>query len=276
MELALESRPLAGAVTSRAAAGTGAVQTKTCVTGKVRLGEARLLLSGMQDRDVLIIDEVHQLVQGGRVQAEWLLHYLQDGVLLGPLGPEEMPKVTIIACSTEAAKLPETILSRFVNRPDLVEYTAAEAAEIAAGMAVRTIVPPLPQPTSGNCLAIAEAASRSPRLIRAVLITLRDIALTTGGGNWTGTEYDLTQTLDWMGLTPDGLDRLCQRYLAAMFRGFRGEPVGLSALMEQLQEPGGLAHTERLLASKGYITFTKPGRVLTQPGLARARALDRP
>ena len=74
----------------------------------------------------------------------------------------------------------------------------------------------------------------------------------------------------------DGLDRLCQRYLQAMFRDFRGEPVGLSAMMERLQEPGGLAQTERLLTDKGLIVPTKSGRMLTPSGLRRARELEQP
>jgi len=197
-------------------------------------------------------------------------------VLLGPLGPEEMPKVTIIGCTTDKGRLPRTILERFLINPVLVPYTQEEAAAIAAGMAARIFTPPLPQPSQANFLAIGEASSRSPRLMRAILVTLRDIALTTEAKNWTGTEYELAETFEWMCLTPDGLDKLCQRYLHAMLRDFRGEPAGLKALTERLQEPGGLQHTERMLVDKGLIATTRSGRQLTQAGLRRARELERP
>lgn len=249
----------------------------TVVSGKVRMGEARLILSDMQDGDVLIIDEIHQLLQGGKVQAEWLLNYLQDGVLLGPLGPEEMPKVTIIGCTTEGGKLQQTITDRFVIKPDIVEYAQAEAALIAEGMARRLFGPPgpLPLPSKANFVEIGEASSRSPRVMKAILITLRDIALTTEASNWLGTEYSLTEAFEWMGLTSDGLDKTCQRYLHALLRDFRGEPAGLTAMTERLQEPGGLAQTERVLLDKGLMVMTKSGRMLTQPGLRRARELER-
>lgn len=272
--LIADGRPGCGKTTLALLAAAERGSYVQVASGKIRLGEARMLLSDMADGDVLIIDEIHQLVHGGKVNGEWLLNYLQDGVLLGPLGPEEMPKVTIIGCSTDAGKLPLTIQERFPTKPSLVAYTAQEAALIAAGMAERIFAPPLPLPPLGNCQTVAEAASRSPRLIKALLITLRDVALTTDAANWTGEEYSLDDALELMGLTLDGLDRTCQRYLHALLRDFRGEPAGLTALMERLQEPGGLQQTERLLIDKGLIVQTKAGRMLTQPGLRRARELE--
>ncbi len=53
------------------------------VTGPVPATRAYGLLAKLDDRDVLFIDEAHKLVEGGKKHAEWLLHYLQDGILLG-------------------------------------------------------------------------------------------------------------------------------------------------------------------------------------------------
>ena len=74
----------------------------------------RKLMTTLNDGDVIFHDEIHQAANGGRTRAEWLLHYLQDGVLLGPLGPMKVPAVTIIGTTTEVGRLQPTIVSRFM------------------------------------------------------------------------------------------------------------------------------------------------------------------
>lgn len=256
------------------AAGEMGAEVKV-VSGKIVGAQARMLLAGMADGDCLIIDEMHQLVSGGKTNAEWLLHYLQDGVLIGPLGPETQPKVTVIGCTTDIGKLPMTVVSRFPVVPDLVDYTDAEAALIAGVQAKRAFLAPAPLPCTKNLAAIARAASNSPRLMRALLETLRDITLVSGGSTWNeeAQTYDLTQVLDWHGLTEDGLTALAQRYLVVLAEEFMGEPAGVAMMKERLQEPGGVESTERLLLDKGYIALTKRGRILTQHGMKRARKL---
>lgn len=246
--------------------------TMHVATGSLGLGDARLIFANLDDGDVLFIDEIHQLVQGGKAKAEWLLHYLQDGVLVGPLGPEEQPAVTIIGATTDAGRLPETILDRFPVRPMLSGYTLEEAAKIAQGMAKR-IFTDLPVPSAANCREVALAASFNPRVIRSILSTVRDIALVHNARNLTGRDYDLTEALRWLGLTPDGLNDTMRRYLVVLLSDFNGEGAGQTALQDRLQEPGGLGYTERLLMDKGLIAKSKAGRVLTQEGIRRAKEL---
>lgn len=242
------------------------------ISGKVGLPEARVVISGMKDRDVLIIDEIHRLVQGGRMNAEWLLHLLQDGVLLGPIGPEEMPKVTIIGCTTDPGRLPPTIIGRFPLRPAIEPYTDDQAAAIASAMSATTLGEvDLPLPTWENCKEIAIAGNNNPRAIKAIITNLRDLALIEGGHTDEG--YDLTEALAWLGLTHDGLDRVAQRYLIALLVDFRGQPVGERSIIDRLAEPGGVSYSESVLMEKHLITKTKQGRMLTQDGIARAREL---
>jgi Holliday junction DNA helicase RuvB len=98
--------------------------TKITVTsGPITLEHALILLSGMKDGEILFIDEAHKLVDAGKKDAEWLLHYLQDGMLVGAYSYENVPKVTIIAATTEVGRLPATVVGRFPIRPQLVEYS---------------------------------------------------------------------------------------------------------------------------------------------------------
>lgn len=133
---------------------------------------------------------------------------------------------------------------------------------------------PLPAPSDTNCAQIARASSNSPRVMRKLWVTCRDIAMTSRGDNWDGSDYDLTDVLGWHGLSPDGLTKGCRDYMQVLMRDFAGG-AGLRALQDRLQEPGGLGHTERLLQEKGYLALTKAGRVLTQPGLRRTKQLNR-
>ncbi len=246
------------------------------ISGKVNIHAARMAFAGMKDGDVLIYDEIHKAVDGGKAAAEWLLHYMQDGVLLTPLGPEKQPKVTIIGATTDAGRLPETLLTRFKLQPVLVAYTEDEAARIAQGMARRILGEEnLPLPSLDNCLHVARAASASPRVMQAIWESVRDIALVNDLANYSGQRYDLSKSLQWLGLTQDGLTETAVRYLLVLLFDFAGQPAGMAAMQDRLQEPGGLAHTERLLMDKGLLAKGVQGRTLTSDGIRRAQELAR-
>lgn len=242
------------------------------VSGKVTVNDARIAVSTMEPGSILFYDEIHQAVQGGKANAEWLLHLLQDGCLPGPRGMEVMPKITVIGATTDVGKLPQTIIGRFQLRPRIRSYTENESVKIAIGMGAETMGREcLPEPLSGSCKAVASAASGSPRLMRSIWTVVRDIAL-VHQDNHDGRDYDITGALEQFGLTCDGLDDVAQRYLIALRLDFGGQ-AGKNAIQDALQEPGGLGETERLLVEKGLITFAKAGRVLTIDGIMRAGKL---
>lgn len=243
-------------------------------SGKMNMHDARMTFIDMSDGDVLVYDEIHQLVDGGKAGAEWLLHYLQDGKLVGPLGPETQPKVTIIGCTTDAGRLPETIISRFRLTPSLVRYSSEEAAKIAQGMGKRILGEHgLPMLSPQNCIQVAAAASHAPRVMIAILESVRDIAMVHEGENFSGRQYDLTKTLLWLGLTEDGLTSTAVRYMLVLLVDFGGQPAGAAAMQDRLQEPGGLGYVERLLMDKGYLAKGPGGRTLTTSGIRRAQLL---
>lgn len=245
------------------------------VSGKMSANEARITLSAMRDGDVLFIDEVHQLVKGGKSNAEWLLHLLQDGVLMGPRGPEPQPKVTVIGATTDAGRLPETVLSRFPIKPVLEPYTLDEAAMIAAGMARTMLSREAPWPSHEDFEAIATAANHNPRIMSSIIQNMRDLVTVDPEAAHDGLNYDLTEPLKWLGLTMDGLDDTAQRYLVTLMQDFEGQAGGRS-MQDRLQEPGGVDAVERVLMGKGYIVKTRQGRTLTADGITRAQELAEP
>jgi hypothetical protein len=102
------------------------------LSGAVSEADARATITCMAEGDVLILEEIHRMVAGGKANAEWLLHFLLNGAFVGPLGVEEMAKITVVATTTEAGKLPPTILGRFPIKPPLTVYSAKEATNIVA------------------------------------------------------------------------------------------------------------------------------------------------
>lgn len=244
------------------------------VSGQINVFDARLMLSEMVDGDVIIIDEFHRMVQGGKGKAEWLLHFLENGSLVTAAGIEPQPAVTIIAVTTDVGRLPETVLDRFECVPDLQGYTEDQATQIARLMALRRFKN-MPAPSEENCRHVARAASYNPRIIRRILDKVYEIATVTKSANFDGDDYDLTKPMTWLGLTEDGLTTVCQRYLVSLLEDFHGRPAGAAAMADRLQESGGLHYTERLLMDKGYISKSDKGRMLTAIGLRRAKELVR-
>lgn len=244
----------------------------TVASGQMKINEARIVLSQMQDQDVLFLDEIHQLVARGKTNAEWLLHLLQDGVIMGPRGPEEQPDITVIGATTDAARLPDTIVSRFTLRPVLESYSDEEAALIGIKMATR-MFGDVPFPEVEDFREAAMAGHNNPRMIGSILTNLRDLAtvnLEAVYDDATG-RYDLSEALDWLGLTEDGLTEVAQRYLVTLLNEFQGQ-AGEKTLADRLQEAN-LNSVERLLMKRNYIVKTRQGRVLSRDGIRRAQEL---
>lgn len=148
----------------------------------------------------------------------------------------------------------------------------ASRSIVAQTMAARMFTADnLPVPCAANCREIAAASSFNPRVMRQILSNLRDISLVKVKP--TGTDYDLSLALTWLGLSGDGLTDMCRHYLVVLLSDFGGDGAGAAAMQDRLQEPGGLAYTETLLMQKGLIGKSNSGRVLTAQGIRRARQI---
>jgi Holliday junction DNA helicase RuvB len=239
------------------------------ISGQVDATKARLILAEMADGDVLIYDEAHQVMDGGRKNAEWLLNFLQDAMVPGPMGMEKMPRVTMILCTTDPGKLLDTIIGRCQIQPVMEDYTDEEAALVAIATSKKVLVTEgLPALRKADAIAVAKAAANNPRAMRRLLSTLRDLVL-TGESEVKNGRYDIAALLEYQGVTEDGLDRKAQKYLLVLKHEFMGK-AGAKSIEDRLQAPGGLASTERLLMDKGLIVKTGTGRELTTLGSYRA------
>lgn len=234
------------------------------VSGPITLDEAANLLSGCREGDILFWDEFHLAVVGNRSRADWLLPFLTDGVLLDQNGARRMPDITVIGATTDAGKLPQTILSRFPIRPRLEYYTDEEGTLIAVKLAVRigTTI------TAEVAEKIARAASNNPRDMRTILIALRDLSYVYEGHD----DLLLSKALSFAGVTPDGLTREACDILRFLYVS-KNHTASMDTIQSVLGEPGPLRHHEQALMQRGYLVITGRGRALTDDGIERAKEL---
>ncbi len=241
-------------------------------TEPVKPAQVPFMLMDVKDGDVLFLDEAHRLVAGGKNNAEWLLALMENGIISSPLGVEQAPKITIIAASTDAARLPKTIRDRFELQATLTGYTDEEGTQLAVQLAGKILAPDdLPIPDAPTAAAVARAGNNVPRLIRRILCAVRDLAL-TGEIEPQGGTYPLAPAFEFAEVTADGLTQQALEYLRVLMVDFKGNPAGQKVLADRLGEVGtGLKEIEDLLLGKELIALTKTGRMLTTDGMRRAR-----
>lgn len=238
------------------------------LSGTITADDAMDAMADLDDGDLVVLEEVHRMVDGGKKKAEWLLHLLADGQIIDGRGVHPMPAVTVVATTTDAGRLPETILSRFPIRAQLDPYTEAEARQILA-CELSKWPPGVPQPSVETLIAIVKAGNRNPRNMKALLGSVLDAAVVKAAG---GEEVPFERVLEWAGLTEDGLDKLAQRMIVVLASEFGGT-AGERPLVARLREPGGIRYAEQVLQEKDLLTLTPSGRCLTKDGWERAREL---
>ena len=234
---------------------------------KDTLNEAAM---GLSDRGILFLDEIHRLVEYGKGPAENLLHMLEERRLYLDDGVVHLNDITVIGATTDADKLPETVIDRFVNKPFFQPYSIIELCEVTGrfqGLLDVTI------PIEVT-LAIARACRGTPRVARELVMAARDLSFTLGRAP---TPEEL---LDFKETDPDGMTRQHKAYITTLYEYFErvtadGEVVyvaGEYAMRSILRETrDGLYRLERFLMERGYLDRTPSGRRLSPAGIQAAR-----
>jgi len=237
-------------------AGVGFVQT----TGPLSMLDARDLMLGMSDRDVLFIDEIHLLVAGNKNRADWILPFLTEGKLYTDRGAEDMPDITVVGATTDVGKLPATLISRFMVQPAIVPYASDEAGQIAANLAGRMDIK-LPRSATAP---IAQAADHNPRVMRMILTAVRDL-----GYAYPDTHPNLEKAFEWSGVSRDGLSQVARDVLVLLLSS-KDYTASIDSVRAHLSEPGPIKHHEQMLLQRQLVTITGRGRKLTDLGVTRA------
>ena len=227
-----------------------------------RAGDLAAILTKLEERDVLFIDEVHRL---SRVVEEILYPAMEDfqiDIVVGK-GPAAssirltLPRFTLIGATTRTGMITGPLRDRFGLVARLEFYEVDELRQIivrAAGILGVQI----------DDKAASEIASRSrgtPRIANRLLRRVRDFAQVRADGNITQKVTD--EALRTFGVDPLGLDKVDRAVLRAVCERFGGGPVGLSTLAIAVSEQPETVEDvyEPFLIQQGLLARTPRGRV---------------
>jgi Holliday junction DNA helicase RuvB len=244
------------------AAELGSEIIMTTAPALERTGDLAAILTGLSDRDVLFIDEIHRL----RAPVEETLYsamedYAIDIVLGQGAGAKTvrltLPHFTLIGATTRTGMLSGPFFARFgiVNRIDYYDYAALE--KIVARNAVL-----LGLALAGDGAAeLARRVRGTPRICNNLLRRLRDFAEV--GGETRLDRGFVDRTLAQLGIDALGLDEMDRRYLSLMIANFDGGPVGVETMAVSLGEDKETLSDvyEPFLIQQGFVKRTPRGRV---------------
>jgi holliday junction DNA helicase RuvB len=240
-----------------------------------RKGDMAAILTALEDRDVLFVDEIHRL---NHAVEEVLYPALEDfrlDIVVGQ-GPAartltlDLPPFTLVGATTRTGLLTTPLRDRFGMTFRLGYYETHELGEIVRRSASILGV-------EINDEAADEIARRSrgtPRISNRILRRVRDVAEVRHEGVIT-TDV-AAEALELLEVDGEGLERMDRELLAAIAERFGGGPVGLSTLAVALgEEPDTIEDVyEPYLLQLGYIQRTPRGRVITKLGRAHLGAVE--
>lgn len=241
-----------------------------------RAGDLAALLTALEDREILFIDEIHRL--DAKVE-EILYPALEDFSLdlmigTGP-GARSMrvplKPFTLISATTRAGLLTAPLRSRFgiVMRLDLYN---AEDLQIIVTRSARLLGVPLDEEGAQQ---IARRSRGTPRIANRLLRRVRDFAQVRAQGHITGAVAD--DALKLLAVDDFGFDEIDRKLLLTIIEKFGGGPVGLGTLAASIgEDPDAIEDIfEPYLLQIGFVDRTPRGRTAT-PRAYKHFGLDRP
>lgn len=230
-----------------------------------RPGDLAAILNGLQEGDVLFIDEIHRMPR----QVEEVLYpamedYAIDIMIGKGSGAKsirlDLPRFTLIGATTRAGLLTAPLRDRFGMVSRLEFYTTAELKEIIKHSAAKLSV----KVEDDGAEEMARRSRGTPRLANRMLKRVRDFAQVRFDG--VITKEVASQALDLLEVDRLGLDNTDRKLLTTMIDNFSGGPVGLDTLAAALGEDAGTIEDvyEPYLLQNGLINRTARGRVATK------------
>jgi Holliday junction DNA helicase RuvB len=234
-----------------------------------RAGDLAAILTSLDERDVLFIDEIHRL---NRAVEEILYPAMEDyalDVMIGK-GPSarslrlSLKPFTVVGATTRAGRISSPLRDRFGATYRLDFYTDDELMAIVERSAAILRVEIAPAATH----AIARRGRGTPRIVNRLLKRVRDHAEVHGDGRVD--EPTATAAMRAMEIDDEGLDSTDRKLLAAIVQKFASGPVGVAALAAVLSEEVETIEDvyEPFLLRLGFIDRTPQGRIATD--LARS------
>ncbi len=239
-----------------------------------RPGDLAAILTNLEERDVLFIDEIHRL---NHSVEEILYPAMEDfgiDVMIGR-GPSarslrlSLKAFTVVGATTRAGRISSPLRDRFGAVYRLDYYDASELATIierSAGILGVAIEP-------DAVTTLARRGRGTPRVVNRLLRRVRDHAEVTGDGRITASQAEAAMSA--MDIDHEGLDTTDRRLLAAIVQKFGSGPVGGAALAAVIGEEVETIEDvyEPFLLQLGFLDRTPQGRVATERARDHLRGL---
>jgi holliday junction DNA helicase RuvB len=229
-----------------------------------KAGDLAALLTNLEERDVLFIDEIHRLNPAVEEILYPAMEDFQLDLIIGE-GPAarsvkiDLAKFTLIGATTRAGLLTNPLRDRFGIPVRLNFYSESELEEIVnRGARVLGI-----GMTADGANEIARRARGTPRIAGRLLRRVRDFALVAGATAIDRASAD--RALVELEVDAAGLDAMDRRYLTTIAQNYGGGPVGIETIAAALSEPRDAIEEiiEPFLIQKGFLQRTPRGRLLT-------------
>lgn len=229
-----------------------------------RAGDLVALLTNLQEREILFIDEIHRLHPAIE---EILYPAMEDyklDIIIGQ-GPAarsfkiNLPPFTLIGATTSAGSLTKPLRDRFLIRHTLDFYSVEDIFKILTRSA-RILNIPIEE---GGTNEISARSRRTPRIANRLLRRVRDFAQVEGQGVITN---DIAKkALEMLEIDSLGLDEVDRKFLLTIIEKFGGGPVGVNTLAAATsEEPATLEDIyEPFLMQIGFLNRTPRGRIAT-------------
>ena len=229
-----------------------------------RPGDLAALLTNLEPRDVLFIDEIHRLSPVVEENLYPALEDFQIDIMIGE-GPAarsvkiDLPPFTLVGATTRAGMLTNPLRDRFGIVARLEFYSPQELTRIVTRSAQLLAIPLADE----GALEIARRSRGTPRIANRLLRRVRDYAEVRADGNVTLKVADAA--LSMLDVDRSGLDVMDRKLLATVLDKFGGGPVGVDNLAAAIGEERDTIEDvlEPYLIQQGFLQRTSRGRVAT-------------
>lgn len=229
-----------------------------------RPGDLAAILTNLEERDVLFVDEIHRL---GSVVEEALYPAMEDyqlDIVIGQ-GPSartiklDLPRFTLIGATTRAGLLTSPLRDRFGIIARLDFYSTEELMAIITRSARILKIEIEPD----GAVEIARRARGTPRVANRILRRVRDFAQVKANG--VITKDVASEALKMLEIDEKGFDKMDRLILSTIIDKFGGGPVGIESLSASLHEERDAIEDvyEPYLIQRGFMARTSRGRVVT-------------
>lgn len=226
-----------------------------------RTGDLVAILSSLEPRDILFIDEIHRMPTAVEEVLYSAMEQFRVAIIIGQGAGAQSVNVpihpfTLIGATTKSGMLSAPLRSRFGITERLNFYEDTELKEIVLQSAqfLKIAISP------ASALVIGKAARGTPRIAKKIMRRVRDFAQVHNNNK--ADEPLVLQALEFLGIDHDGLTKVDHLIIEKLIKNFNGGPVGIETLASLIGEDKETLETvyEPFLLRKGYLEKTPRGR----------------